>query len=115
MKKNIKNLWKKALQGDSDAYRKLGILFLSGKRCGRDWELAGLCLEKSMEMGNQESYFLYHKVFSGGKQVIDDRSYRDIYRAYRKEEDPLKKKELADYLCLGTLRQKKMIKTEKSC
>lgn len=68
-----------------------------------------------MEMGNQESYFLYHKVFSGGKQVIDDRSYRDIYRAYRKEEDPLKKKELADYLCLGTLRQKKMIKTEKSC
>lgn len=109
MKRNIRILWKKALRGDSDAYRELGIMLLLGKGCKRDWELAGLCLEKSMDLGNQESYFLYHKAFSRGKQVIDDASYEEIYCDYLGEKDPVKKKELERYLRLGTERQMKKI------
>lgn len=109
MKRKIKLLWKKALKGNSEAYRKLGILFLKNGKSELDLELAKLCLEKSMEIGNQECYFLYHQIFSKGKKVIDDRSYAEIYLDYKEEKNSVKRKELEKYLKLGTVLQRKML------
>lgn len=52
MDKRIRNLWVKALKGNRTAYRKLGIIFLQGAVCKRDRELAKLCLDKAIEMGD---------------------------------------------------------------
>ena len=83
MDKRIRNLWVKALKGNRTAYRKLGIMFLQGAVCKRDRELAKLCLDKAIEMGDEKSYFLYHKEFSKKKKVIDDRSYEEMRRDYQ--------------------------------
>ncbi len=114
MKRSVKILWKRALKGNGAAFRKLGIIFLEGKKCNRDVELARLCIKRSMEMGDQKSFFLYHRLFSKGKQVIDDRSYRDIYFEYGKEKEPTKRKKLKEYLNLGTAHQKEAIRKGRS-
>lgn len=87
MEKKIRNLWVKALRGSSAAYRKLGVMFLQGKECKRDKALAKLCLDKAMEMGDERGYFLYHRVFSKGKKVIDESSYEEMRRDYRETKD----------------------------
>ena len=101
MDKKIRNLWIKALKGSSEAYRNLGVLFLQGKECKKDVELARLCLEKAAEMGDEQGYFLYHRVFSKGKKVIDDRSYEEMRRDYRETKDWREKRRLGRYLAVG--------------
>lgn len=101
MNRNIRNLWIKALKGKKEAYRKLGILFLRGEGCPKDRRLAGLCLKKAMEMGDQKSFFLYHGLFSKGKLIIDRKSYEEMYEDYRNETNMKRKRELAGYLKIG--------------
>ncbi len=98
MKKRIRSLWIKALKGNAAAYRKLGILFLQGKECKRDMLLAKLCLDKAAELGDERGYFIYHRVFSRGKKVIDDLSYRDMYRDYWGTKDWRVRRRLGRYL-----------------
>lgn len=105
--KRMKYLSVKALCGSGKAYRKLGILFWTGKGCERDRILAGLCLKHAAELGDEEGYFLYHRLFSKGKKVIDDRSYEELWDEYEREKDQKKKRRLAGYLKLGTKRQKR--------
>lgn len=106
MEKKIRNLWIKALRGSSAAYRKLGVMFLQGKGCKRDKALAKLCLDKAAEMGDERGYFLYHRVFSKGKKVIDELSYEEMRRDYRKTKDWEEKRRLKAYLETGTKRKK---------
>lgn len=100
MKKKIRNLWIKALKGNAVAYRKLAILFLQGKECKKDMALAKLCLDKAAELGDEAGYLIYHRMFSRGKKVIDDLSYRDMRRDYRKTKDWREKRRLGRYLRL---------------
>lgn len=100
MDKRIRNLLVKALRGNKIAYRKLGMLFLQGTICKRDRKLAKLFLDKAIELGDEKSYFLYHREFSKGKKVIDNRSYEEMRRDYQ---NPLGRKEkeiLAGYLSI---------------
>lgn len=98
MDKRIRNLLVRALKGSKTAYRKLGIVFLQGAICKRDRALARLCLDKAIELGDEESYFLYHREFSKKKQVIDDRSFEEMRRDYRKAVGRKEKKRLEGYL-----------------
>lgn len=106
MKNKVKKLLRKALCGECEAYRKLGYCFLEGRGCRKDKQLAKLCLEKSMELGSQKGFLVYHSIFSRGKEVIDDNSYETIYREYIQSRNIKRKTELEWYLKLGTERQK---------
>ncbi len=110
MKREIRNLWVQALEGSSSAYRKLGIRFYRGYGKMHDRRLAELCLREAVRMGDQKAFFLYHRFFSQGKQVIDDVSYEEIYREYRNTKDRKRKKLLYQYLLLGTKRQKEDVR-----
>lgn len=109
MEKREKNLWIRALQGSAKAYRKLGSVYLLHGTDKNDRELARMCLEKSMELGDETGYLLYHRMFSGGKKVIDDSSYEAIWEEYQSARGMQEKKRLKRYLYLGTRSQKRKI------
>lgn len=109
MDRQIRNLLVKALKGSGSAYRRLGIAFLQGKRYRPDRQLAYLCLQNAAELGDEKGYFLYHKIFSKKKKVIDDMSYEAMQREYRLTDDFREKKRLALYLKLGTEEQKQKL------
>lgn len=105
MNRRIKTLWVKALKGDSEAYRRLGMIFLKGRRHRQDHELGALCLRKAMQMGNEKAWFMYHRIFSKGKEVIDSESYAEIYREYKNSKNVFIRKRLCRYLQMGTTQQ----------
>ena len=53
MKKKEEELWIRALKDDGKAFRKLGKRFLEQGRK----ELAGLCLQKAIERGDEKKLF----------------------------------------------------------
>lgn len=105
LKRKIRNLWVKALKGSGKAYRELGILFIRGKACRKDRILARLCLDKAAEMGDEQGYLLYHKLFSGKKKVIDDLSYEDMMRDLQNARSRREKKWLERYLGITERRE----------
>lgn len=113
MDKRMRNLWTRALDGSAGAYRKLGICFLQGRRCRKDKKLAGACLRKAAELGDEAAYLLYHRLFSKNKKIIDDRSYAQMRKEYQNTDNQEKKRMLARYLSLGTKRQKRHNMTNK--
>ena len=80
---------------------------MQGEFCRRDRGLAKLCLQKAAEMGDEEGFFLYHKAFSKGDQVIDDQSFAEMCRDYRKTGDLREKKRLEKYI--GLVKWKKSV------
>ncbi len=133
MDRRMRRLLLKAMEGSGSACRRLGLLFIRPKnlakcRTGfwnpcpvRDLRLARVFLERSIELGDEKGYIIYHRLFSKGKKVLDDPSYQEIYLDYRKAENRNVQKRLREYLRLGTNRQKRMArlfsiqnKTEKS-
>lgn len=110
MKKRIKNLWIEALKGDEHALAELGFALWNGKGCRKNRALARVCLERSAAMGNRSAFFLYHRLFSRGRKVIDDQSYRDIFKEYLEAPGTRSKRELMNYLRLGTREQKREIR-----
>lgn len=109
MNRRIRNLWVKGLQGSADAYYRLGISFLTGQGCRKDRKLARLCLKRSAELGSEDGYLCYHRIFSKGKKVIDDSSYRQMYKEYTREPDQEERRRLREYLSLGTIWQKQKL------
>lgn len=106
MNKHMRVLCIKALNGSGEACRKLGIVFLTGKECPKDRQLAKVCLRRGAELGDEEAYFLYHRLFSRGRKVIDDHSYQELWEEYEREGDEKKKRKLKKYLNLGTVKQR---------
>lgn len=106
MDRRTRRLLIRAIGGSSEAYRRLGLLFLTGRAGCRDRALARLCLKKSMEMGNVKGYVAYHRAFSKGKKIIDDRSYGDMCREYGRLRPGRRRRELKLYLGLGTKAQR---------
>lgn len=109
MNQNEKKLWIKALEGSEKAYRKLGLLYLQTGGSGKDRRLGMLCLKRAMEMGDEKGFLIYHRLFSKGKQVIDDRSYQEMWREYRMAGKGEERKLLKAYLKLGTKKQKRRV------
>ena len=103
MNEKERKLWIQALKGDGKAYRKLGNRFMNMKK---DKVLSVLCYEKAMELGDEKSFIYYHSRFSKAKKVIDDHSYKEIYREYQVCTNKKKKKRFKQYLKLGTKEQK---------
>lgn len=112
MRRRIRDLLVKGMRGGSGAYRELGLRFLRGRGCLRDRELGRLCLKRSMELGDEEAFFLYHRAFSQGKKVIDDHSYAQLCEDYRHAEDGRRRGQLRRYLMLGTKSQKERNKID---
>lgn len=113
MEKELKQLLAQALKGSSYAYRRLGLYFWYEER-PRDRILAMLCLEKAMEIGDEKAFFLFHKIFSKEKKVIDDKSYQTFWENYCETTDPKKKQYLKKYLALGTKEQKERLQCRSS-
>ena len=107
MKKRMRRLFLQAMEGDSRAFCKLGILSIRGKAGRRDVKLGRLFLRKAVELGNEEAYFLYHRLFSRKKKVIDDLSYEEMFREYQTAKTWKKRRRLLKYLRLGTKAQKR--------
>lgn len=105
MKHRITVLWIHALRGSGRAYRKLGVIYARGGRT--EQALSKACLEKSMEMGDENSFFIYHRYFCKGRQVIDDISYEAMASEYLQTLNLEKKRKLRKYLEMGTSRQRK--------
>lgn len=98
--RKVRRLLAGAISGDSRACLELGIRFWKGRGIGRDRKLARVCLKRSMELGNEEGYLIYHRLFSRGKKIIDDASYRDMIREYKNCRDEKEKSKLRKYLRL---------------
>ncbi len=108
MKRNVRRWWILALEKEeARAYRNLGICYLTGNCVQRDKRVGKACLRKAMEMGDERSFFLYNKWFERGKKVIDDRSYEEMVRDWRRCEDARERRRLERYLQLGTRKQKR--------
>lgn len=101
-------LWIRALKGSRAAYRELGKLYMKGRK--QEQVLAKLCLEKSMDMGDEESLFIYHAYFARGRKVIDDQSYREMLADYRAASDAAQRRRLKRYLRMGTRRQRRYLR-----
>ena len=97
-------LWIQALHGSG----KLGLVFAAGGIEERT--LAKICLERSMELGDEYGFFLYHKLFCKGGQVIDDFSYRTICNEYIRTRSLVKRRQLKPYLELGTKKQRALFR-----
>ncbi len=110
MKKKIKKLWIAALKdGEPGVYRKLGKYYLAKK--DDEWIIGKLCLQKAAELGDEKSFWLYHSLFSRGKKVLDDSSYKVFLCEWNMTSNQKEKKRLRKYLELGTEEQKKTWET----
>ncbi|MCD8348662.1 MAG: hypothetical protein LUD16_12115 [Lachnospiraceae bacterium] len=141
--KRIRKTWLRALeQDDPGAFYRLGVYYLkefsrrnvccqtlwhrgTSHRPEPDIRMAHACLKKAMELGSEDGFLLYHRLFSRGKKVIEDDSYAQMVREYRicqaadrsagaEQRDHGAygyKERLKRYLALGTKAQKR--KSEK--
>lgn len=105
----VRKMWIQALEGDASAYRELGIFYLR-RIGGQDKRLSSLCLEKAAELGDEEAFLLLHRIFSRGKQVLDDKTYQQLWSQYLRTEEERERKRLKRYLVLGTRKQRMRIK-----
>lgn len=105
----MRRLFLQAMEGDSRAFCKLGILCIRGKAGQRDVRLGRLFLRKAIELGDEEAYFWYHFLFSRKKKVIDDRSYEEMFREYESAKTRKERRRLLKYLRLGTRAQKNRV------
>jgi len=112
MGRRIRRLWTQALEGDAEAYRKLGWFYQS-KFGGCDKNLSRLCLEKAAELGDEKAFLLLHRLYSRGKQVIDDETYQQMWDEYQQTDDEKERKRLKQYLLLGTREQR--LRAKQNC
>ena len=112
--RRVRTLWVYALKGSARAYRKLGIYYQKAI-FEKDRILAKACLEKAMELGDENAFFLYHRWFPTGKKVIDDDSYEKIWSEYCQAKNKAEQVRLKKYLHLGTKEQREWMKNKKRC
>ena len=75
MEENVKKLLIQAFENDAAAWRQLALL-LTVQESDVDAELCRIFLNKAIELGDEESFFVYHQLFSAGNIPVDDASYR---------------------------------------
>ncbi|MDO5338088.1 MAG: hypothetical protein Q4E89_11665 [Eubacteriales bacterium] len=98
MKLKEKKLLLQALKGNADAWRKLALLTKNAKEGSVDRELCRFFLNKAIELGDEESYFLYHQLFTEDAAKIDGKSYQDMIKEYQETENQQVKEVLRRYL-----------------
>lgn len=97
MEENVKKLLIQAFENDAAAWRQLALL-LTVQESDVDAELCRIFLNKAIELGDEESFFVYHQLFSAGNIPVDDASYRAMLADYMKTDDRWGRERLRRYL-----------------
>lgn len=97
MEENVKKLLIRAFENDAAAWRQLALL-LTVQESDVDAELCRIFLNKAIELGDEESFFVYHQLFSAGNIPVDDASYRAMLADYMKMDDRQGRERLRRYL-----------------
>ena len=98
MRKNEKLLLLQALKGEAAAWRKLALQISAEEEEGIDQELCRVLLNQAMELGDEESFFLYYRMFPEENIQFDDESYKEMTMEYLETDDPQLKEGLKRYL-----------------
>lgn len=97
MEEREKTLLIRALNGEAAAWRRLALI-LAEEESAVNLELCRVLLHKAIELEDEESFFLYHQLFSGGRVPIDDDSYRAMLADYLGADDRHVRERLGRYL-----------------
>ena len=97
MEEKEKKLLIRAFDGDAVAWRQLALL-LTEEGSAVSMELCRIFLHKAIELEDEESFFLYHQLFSEGSVPVDNASYMGMLADYLKTDDQKTRERLKRYL-----------------
>lgn len=97
MEESVKKLLIRAFGGEAAAWRQLALL-LTEEESDVNAELCRIFFNKAIELGDEESFFLYHQMFSAGNIQVDDASYKGMLADYMKTDDRRVRESLRRYL-----------------
>lgn len=97
MEDGVKKLLIQALGGEAAAWRQLALPLSEGGS-GTDRDLCRIFLHKAIELGDEDSFFLYHQLFSGGSIPVDRASYIGMLADYMNTDDLQVREQLGRYL-----------------
>lgn len=92
-----KRLLLRAFGGEAAAWRQLALL-LKEEESAVNLELCRIFLYKAIELEDEESFFLYHQLFSEGSIPVDNESYMGMLADYLKTDDQQVRERLGRYL-----------------
>lgn len=97
MEERVKKLLIRAFDGEAAAWRQLAQI-LAEEKGTVNLELCRIFLHKAIELGDEESFFMYHQMFSAGNIPVDDASYKGMLEDYMKTDDRQVRERLGRYL-----------------
>lgn len=97
MEAKEKKLLIRAFGGEAAAWRQLALL-LAQEQSAVDLELCRIFLHKAIELEDEESFFLYHQMFSEGSIPLDNASYMGMLADYLQSDDQQDRERLKRYL-----------------
>lgn len=97
MEAKEKKLLIRAFGGEAAAWRQLALL-LAQEQSSVDLELCRIFLQKAIELEDEESFFLYHQMFSEGIIPLDNASYMGMLADYLQSDDQQARERLKRYL-----------------
>lgn len=97
MDEREKELLIQAFDGKADAWRQLALL-LTEEESDVNAELCRIFLHKAIELEDEESFFLYHQLFSEGSIPVDNESYKGMLADYLNTDDQKVRERLKRYL-----------------
>lgn len=97
MEKREKKLLIQAFGGEAAAWRQLALL-LTEEKSTVNLELCRIFLRKAIELEDEESFFLYHQLFSEGNVPVDNASYMGMLADYLNTDDRQVRERLKRYL-----------------
>lgn len=97
MEEQEKILLIQAFGGKAAAWRQLALR-LAEDQSAVNLELCRIFLHKAIELEDEESFFLYHQLFSEGCIPIDHASYMGMLDDYLKTDDRQVRERLRRYL-----------------
>lgn len=100
MKKSEKLLLLQALEGEAAAFRKLALLIKDSGENHVEQRLCRILFNKAIELGDEESFILYHQMFPEEDAQFDRDSYEDMLADYHGTKDLKEKEKLKRYLTL---------------
>lgn len=97
MEEKEKQLLIQAFDGKASAWRQLALL-LTEEESTVNAELCRIFLHKAIELEDEESFFLYHQLFSEGSIPVDHASYMGMLADYQNTNDRQVRERLIRYL-----------------
>ena len=97
MEEKEKKLLIQAFGGEAAAWKQLALL-LAEEQSAVNLELCHIFLQKAIELEDEESFFLYHQMFSEGSIPLDNASYMGMLADYLQSDDQQARERLKRYL-----------------